>query len=194
MADMLLQCGCGKVKGSVCDVSPSTSNRVVCYCKDCQAFAQALNRESDVLNEFGGTDIIQFPPSVIHIKEGAEQIRCLRLSENGLNRWYAGCCNTPIGNTAGPSWPFIGVINSFIAPAQDVDTLVGPSLGALHINGATGRLTAQMKGPNSTNKIVLIFLRKLLTWKLKGMTSPSPLYNNKGEPIVTPEVVSPNDN
>jgi len=42
------------------------------------------------------TDNIPMPRSRLQIQQGLEQIRCLRLSEKGLYRWYAGCGNTPI--------------------------------------------------------------------------------------------------
>jgi hypothetical protein len=38
-------------------------------------------------------------------------LRLMRLSEKGLLRWYAGCCDTPLFNTmATPKVPFVGVL------------------------------------------------------------------------------------
>jgi hypothetical protein len=37
-----LQCRCREVRGLVTKVSPSTMNRVVCYCDDCRRFSTTL--------------------------------------------------------------------------------------------------------------------------------------------------------
>jgi len=51
-----LRCQCGLVQGKV-DVRHSV--RAVCYCKDCQASARFLGREAEILDRFGGTEIIR---------------------------------------------------------------------------------------------------------------------------------------
>ncbi len=45
---------------------------------------------------------------------GMGAVQCLRLNNRGLYRWYIDCCRTPIGNTAGPRVPLIGVIHCFM--------------------------------------------------------------------------------
>ncbi len=52
-----------------------------------------------VLDERGGSQIIQVPPKNLTFTQGREVLASMRLTEKGLLRWYAGCCNTPIGNT-----------------------------------------------------------------------------------------------
>ena len=61
--NLKLACSCGKVTGLVHDAEPGKGNRIVCYCKDCQAFAKAVEREEDTVNQYGGTDIYQVAPS-----------------------------------------------------------------------------------------------------------------------------------
>src|SRR5262249_14193468 len=102
--DLPLRCECGHVRGVASEVSPSTGCRVVCYSKNCQAFARFLERAA-VLDAAGGTDIFQMPPGRMKITAGMHAVRCLRLSNRGIYRWYADCCRTPIGNTAGPRVP-----------------------------------------------------------------------------------------
>ena len=102
------------MRGVASDVSPSSGFRFVCYCKDCQAFARFLERP-DVLDPAGGTDIFQMPPGRVKLTAGADALRCLRLSDKGVLRWYSDCCRTPIGNTApSPRFPVIALIHSFI--------------------------------------------------------------------------------
>ena len=106
-----LRCRCGHMSGVASHVSSSTGFRLVCYGKDCQAFAHFLDRR-DVLDAAGGTDIFQMPPWRVRLTTGTDAMRCLQLS-NKVLRWYTACCHTPIANTAAsPRFPVIGVIHS----------------------------------------------------------------------------------
>jgi hypothetical protein len=93
----LLQCRCGTLKGHVS--RSHVANRCVCYCRDCQAFAHFLGRADEILDASGGTDVIQTRAANVVFTEGKEALACMRLTPNGLLRWYSTCCNTPIGNT-----------------------------------------------------------------------------------------------
>ena len=39
MDNLVLQCGCGQIKGRAIKINPADRTRVICYCKDCQALA-----------------------------------------------------------------------------------------------------------------------------------------------------------
>jgi Family of unknown function (DUF6151) len=107
------------VRGVASDVSPSNGFRFVCYCKDCQAFVRFLERP-DVLDSAGGTDIFQMAPGRVKLTAGTDTVRCLRLSDKGVLRWYTDCCLTPIGNTAAsPRFPVIAVVHSFMVHEAD---------------------------------------------------------------------------
>lgn len=43
--DLPLRCSCGALRGVLRGMSPARGNRVVCYCRDCQAFAHFLDRD-----------------------------------------------------------------------------------------------------------------------------------------------------
>jgi hypothetical protein len=107
--DVALRCRCGHVRGVASKVAPSTGFRLVCYCLDCQAFARFLDRP-DVLDAAGGTDIFQMPTGRVRFISGEDAVRCLKVSRK-VFRWYTECCQTPIGNTAGPRFPLVGVIH-----------------------------------------------------------------------------------
>jgi hypothetical protein len=87
-----LQCRCGTLKGYV--VHSAGVNRCVCYCSDCQAFAHFLGQPSEILDAQGGTDVIQTRPANVTFTQGQSALACMRLTERGLLRWYAACCNT----------------------------------------------------------------------------------------------------
>src|SRR5271165_2181914 len=106
----LLKCRCGTLKGSV--GQSARVNRCICYCRDCQAFAHFLGRADETLDAQGGTDIVQTLPATIAFTQGVDALACMRLTENGLLRWYSACCSTPIGNTlANYKISFIGLVH-----------------------------------------------------------------------------------
>ena len=188
--DVKLKCSCGAVQGVALNFTPKSGNRVICCCDDCQKFASHLEREADVLDNFGGTDIYQTSQSQIKIETGEEHIRCLRLTAKGLFRWYTGCCNTPIGNTLGSGFPFIGVIHNFISLDGSRDNV----LGAVRAHVQTKYALGTPNYPSSSEKfpigITLRIMRKMLVWKLRGMSKPSVFFADNGQPKVTPTILN----
>ena len=177
------------MKGIARDISPSSVNRIVCYCKDCQAFANQVEDNSTALNEFGGTEIMQIPLSHLDIKQGMEHVACLQLKEKRLLRWYTNCCGTLIGNTVGIKLPFVGVIHAFVDSGQEIDAKVGAVLGSVYLEQANGDLPVELKGKRSQFSIMLRILRKLLLWKVQGKSIPNPFFDKQGNPAVEPVLV-----
>ena len=87
-SDVELECKCGAIHGLCRGVSASTVNRVICLCIDCQTFAHHLGR-GDLLDENGGSDIIQVAPCTVTFDRGTDKIAALRLGPKGPYRWYA---------------------------------------------------------------------------------------------------------
>ena len=170
-----LRCRCGKVQAVVRNPSPRTVNRVTCYCDDCQAYAHQLGR-ADLLDAHGGTDIVQVAPASLTFVRGQEQIAALRLSPKGLYRWHARCCNTPVGNTVGPSLPFVGLVaQSFASARQSPDQLFGPPVGAILGKFAVGDVPKQVRGISFG--LILRTLRLILSWRLSGQGWPHPFFD-----------------
>jgi len=207
MTNIAIECACGELKGDLRLDSPDIGNRIVCYCDDCQNFAHYLERgelgasrqsgesgdagESGerVLDEHGGTDIYQLPPSLISFTQGQEQVRCVRLTEKGLHRWYTACCNTPIGNTGGAGMPFLGLIHGAMCPELDdsqiKDSVFGQVRGYVHKKYAIGELPEdKLKKPGLP--LLLRSLFKLLVWKIKGLNKQSPFFDSDGFPMTEP--------
>jgi hypothetical protein len=187
--DLKLKCNCGKVTGVVRNVEPSSGNRLVCYCQDCRNFAEYCNYSDDILNEFGGTDIFQIHPSNMTISHGLESVTCLRFSEKGLYRWFTSCCQTPVGNTAGLHLPFVGLIHSFIASDQNVDSKIGPVIGSVYTEQATGNPSDKLTMGKSKVGLLFRIIGKLFIWKVLGKGSPNPFFDKNGNPIVEPNLV-----
>ena len=178
-----LSCTCGAVQGRALDLTPNNGNRIVCCCDDCQAFANHLTGEVDVLDEFGGTEIFQTTQSQVKIDKGAEHLCCIRLRPKGLNRWYTHCCQTPVANTMGATMPFAGLIHNFINLNDERDKILGPIRGFVQTQHALGEPTYPQPAKKFPLGLTLRMIRKMLMWKLKGKQSPSAFFDENGNAI-----------
>ncbi len=182
-----LRCNCGKLQGTL--KRTTEINRCVCYCADCQAFARFLKREHDILDAAGGTSIIQTIPKHVTFLEGTENLACIRLTETGLLRWYAACCNTPIGNTP-PNFkfPFIGLIDNCLStePAS-FDATFGPVRMYVSTQSASGEPKPKSMGFFAgTLRVIGMVLRS----RFDGSYKQNPFFvPATGAPIVTPKVL-----
>lgn len=181
------------MRGVATDVTPDNGNRVVCMCDDCQAFALFLECP-DTLDQYGGTDIYQTTPAQLRITDGVEHLRCVRLSPKGLLRWYAGCCNTPIANTADTARaPFAGVVHTFMdhaASGRARGDVLGPPLGYLMAKFALGEPPANA---HATVPLSLLIrsIKYLLRGLVTGKASPSPFFDARTKaPVVEPKVLT----
>ena len=172
-----LSCRCGKVGGRVANAAPSTVNRAVCYCDDCQAALHHLGR-TDLLDDYGGTDVVQVAPSSLTFHRGSEHIRGLRLTPKGLYRWYGSCCNTPVGNTFSPALPFVGIVaKAFETGGTGPDQIFGKPLGSVQGKFATGNPPAGVGKP--TFKLIAHATGRILAWKFGGGTWPHPFFDRE---------------
>ncbi|MDO6707519.1 DUF6151 family protein [Photobacterium sp. 1_MG-2023] len=188
MTTLHLRCACGEIQGKAEVPSPESGNRVVCYCKDCQAFAMQLQPEK-ILTPHRGTAIFQVSPSSIQWHQGVEHIRCLRLTAAGLHRWYAGCCQTPLANTLKPSFPFVGLIETAITPEDRTDKNLGPVRAHAYPQHANPRLPQDILQHNRVWPMVIRVMLKILGWKLTGKGKPNPFFDSQGRPLTQPEVI-----
>lgn len=183
-----IQCTCGILKGTVNQTEGV--NRGVCYCADCQAFAHFLGRNNEILDDLGGTNIIQTLPKNINFTEGTENLACMRLTENGLLRWYTTCCNTPIGNTPSSfKTSFVGLVHICLGPAEGaLDDSFGPIRMRVHTKYAKGEPKPKSMGLAAT---VMRFTGMLLRARLDGSYKQTPFFvAESGTPIVCPKVLS----
>jgi hypothetical protein len=187
-----LRCRCGKVCGIARNVSPDSGTRVVCYCDDCQAFAHFLDR-SDVLDAHGGTDVFQLPPRSVQITQGAELLRCLRLSEKGLFRFYTECCHTPVGNMVGQRLPFLGLIGAFMdhqGDGRSRDEVLGKPVGRIFGKFAKGGAPPQAL-PKMSLGLMVRAVRLVFAWWIRGQGTPSAFFDAQTKaPCAVPRVLT----
>lgn len=184
-----IRCNCGKVKGQV--KHTRDVNRCICYCADCQAFAHYLKREQDILNKMGGTSIVQTIPENVIFSEGIENLACIRLTPTGLLRWYAACCNTPIGNTPSDSRiSFVGLIHNCLGSNQNLlDQVFGPIRMQVNTKYALGENRPKPRGfLSGTWRVMGMILKARLSGGYKN--TPFFILGLPDVPIVTPKVLS----
>ncbi|HEX8789837.1 MAG TPA: DUF6151 family protein [Polyangiaceae bacterium] len=174
-----LRCRCGAVRGYIDDVAPRRGVRVVCYCDDCQAFAR-WHGMPGAMNAHGGTDIYQAPPAHVHFTEGADRIRCLRLSPRprALYRFHAACCKAPLGNSL-PRVPFVGIACVTLdieSTGRTRDELLGPAFAHIMGKFAIGEKPAHLSRTMPPG-LILGAGRRYLAWWMRGLGRPSPFFD-----------------
>ena len=179
-----LRCECGCVEGTLRKASPRHVNRVVCYCDDCQKFAACLGR-TDLLDSSGGTDIVQVASSRLQFTSGQEQIRGVRLSDNGTYRWFANCCKTPLGNMVNIGMPAIGIpIAPFLAAGESLSARFGEPIGRIRGEYAVGTT-----GPPPSGIPLIVMARaapKVLAWKILRKGRGNPFLSSDGRVVRYP--------
>ena len=128
---------------------------------------------------------MQVDPSSIAITSGAARIACLRLSPNGLLRWYAACCDTPLANTVGtPNVPLAGMWRpnfETVAPFGPVTTL---GFTKMSLPGGPRR-------DKGLYRMLGGLLKRMIAGALSGRLSRSPFFDEKRAPVAAPTVLDP---
>ena len=181
---MKLSCRCSKVQGILQGASARNGSHVLCHCSDCQAFAKFL-AVPEILDRNGGTSVYQTLPGRVTFERGGALLRVLQLSDNGLLRWYAGCCGTPLGNTLGtPKFRFVGVPLAALPGVQDeVGSLIGSFAGKEAPEGA--HPPKDFGHSRAMRRAAFRHLASLIGLAPRG--SP---YFVDGKPIVAPYVLT----
>jgi len=178
-----IQCKCGTLRGQL-EVK-GVHNRLICYCKDCRAFAHFLGKADEVLDKQGGTEIVQVAQPRLHFSQGEDQLAAVRLSETGMLRWYAACCNSPIGNTmADHKVSFIGLIHAALDRSR-MDQDFGTNIALLNTDSALGDPKPVQRGLPG---VIARFIWILATTRISGRYKKSELFSAAGEPRVNPVV------
>lgn len=161
-------------------------------------FAHFLERADTILDPHGGTEVLQMSQARLRFETGRDRMACMRLTERGLLRWYAGCCNTPIGNIpAHRRLPYLGLINGCIdygAAGHTPDSALGPI--ACRVNAHDLAIPARDIDAHDgiPLRALLPVAVRVLGWSLRGDPRRSPFFETAtGTPIVTSRVLSPDE-
>lgn len=181
-----VQCACGTVKAEL----ETTGHEIhcVCYCKDCQAFAHFLRKPETILDASGGTEVIQTSSANLRFTDGLLHVACMRLSANGMLRWYANCCHTPIGNTmANSKIAFVGLFRQVLATSGDrLDETFGDVSCRCNGQSAIGERKPKDHG---ILKALVRLGSMILKNRINGRYRQSPFFHN-GMPVAEPLILS----
>lgn len=183
-----LRCRCGALRGMV-ETRPECT-RLVCYCKDCQAFARFLGDPGDILDALGGSEVIGVHPQQVRLTEGRDKLACMSLSDKGMLRWYASCCRTPIGNTSrSAALAYVGLLHTCIDTGGES---FGEAFGPVRLKSMTASARGKVEPSGLAALPTLMgFAGKLLRARLTGSYRRTPFFSADGAPVVAPQVLTP---
>ncbi len=187
-AQHVIRCRCGHLRGAL--PANQCLVRLRCYCRDCQAYAHALGAAGVILDTLGGTQVVVTLQQYLRFTEGTDKLGCLSLSRKGLLRWYASCCDTPIGNTTrDPRVSFLGLVHTCLdgspstpGTAFDDDPL------PVNVRHAKGRIRPQVTDTLvATARIAWHVLRARAdgTWRKSPFFAAGTLA-----PVVVPRILT----
>jgi len=183
---MRVQCSCGQVKAEIKNFPNNTLGRLVCYCDDCQKFLKEINR-TELLDEYGGTEIVPIYPKDLEIIEGKDKLECLRLTSKGLFRWYTSCCKTPFGNLR-PGFPWLGLLSQVFESSDFKE------LGPIRCRVA-GKFAKKTPPPGTPDNLKFKDISVLLPFIIKGFlfkkSTPSEYFiEDHKTPFVSPQIIN----
>ncbi|HEX7074037.1 MAG TPA: DUF6151 family protein [Hyphomicrobiaceae bacterium] len=186
-ADYPIQCRCGRLQGTLSRTARVT--RLSCYCLDCQSYAHALGDPGRILDAHGGTEVVATLQQYLTFTAGNESLACLSLSPQGILRWYAGCCNTPIANTTrDPKLSYVGIVHTCLGAPAARTAAFGPPRAPVNTRHAKGKVATSAL--NVSNSIVRVVAR-VLRARLDGSWRRSPFFRSgSSTPVVARRVLS----
>ena len=158
-------------------------------------FAYFLAQADRILDRDGGTEVVQISQGRLRFEAGGERLACMRLTPRGLLRWYAACCDTPIGNIpTNRHIPYLGLVHAcldFGATGRTPESLLGPI--DCRVNAHDPKVRRRYAGAHRgipAGTLVRVAYR-VLGWRLRGDHRLSPFFDpTSGAPIVKPRVLS----
>jgi hypothetical protein len=114
----------------------------------------------------------------------------MSLSDHGMLRWYASCCNTPIGNTPrGFKTSYVGLIGRCLeSNSPSLQESFGPVRMVLNTKSAKGRVKST---PMSNLVAMLGLMKSVVGARLNGTYTRNPFFvSESGAPVAHPRVLS----
>jgi len=176
-----IQCQCGQVQGHLSAAAKLT--HLACHCRDCQDYAQAIGKAGTILDEHGATDVITTLQQHVTITQGADKLVCNSLSDNGLLRWVASCCNTPLANTArDPKMSFVALMRDRVSVPLD---------GVKRVAVNTKHAKGQVKASASEGRFATLgIIGSVIGARVNGSWKHSPFFHPVTlQPLATPRVL-----
>lgn len=173
-------CICGALHGRIAQQAIRSGTRLRSHCADCRAEELVLGQPDP---DPAGVDLLQTTPDAITFDGGIECLGLLRLGPNGLLRWYATCCDTPLFNTLKtPKLPFVGIHSARLSKPD----LLGP----IRVEGFVPR-PGKNPAHKGAGRMVVSLLTRMIAARLSGRWRETPLFDtDTGVPVATPRVLT----
>jgi hypothetical protein len=125
----------------------------------------------------------------VRFTAGLEHLACMSLSPKGIYRWYASCCNTPVGNTPrDPKMSYVGLVRTCLdVPAGELDRVLGRSRFTANTGSARAPVQAT---PLRAALAVARIGAPLLKARLGGGYRDNPFFDASGAPVRAPRVLT----
>ncbi len=173
-------CSCGELTGHVTPRGLKLGTHTECFCHDCRA-AQLYFGQPDPAP--GPVDILQTTPEDIVFDTGSKRLGAMKLSADGMLRWYATCCNAPLATTPNSARvPFVG----FIARRLSDPSALGPVTTRGFMSGPDGK-----QHHEKLRYAAFGFLNRVIRSWVSGTWKSSPFFDASGKsPVVSPTILS----
>ncbi len=176
-----LSCDCGEFKAYISNYPKCSLGTVICYCDDCQKYLHHLKR-IDLLDSYGGTELVPIYPHYFSIQSGEDLLQCHRLNPKGLNRWSVSCCSSPIGNTLS-KFPWLGLSKKLFLNGDDRNKNI--------LGNVKSRIMGKYKTQNApfaiSNKLAFKDMMIVLPFILKGII----FFKKKNNPFFREDGITP---
>ena len=129
----------------------------------------------------------------VSFTSGIEHLACLSLTEKGLLRWYAKCCNTPICNTA-RNWqvPYVGLIGTCLKTDPVAFERSFPRVQMRVNTGSAKQAPPSMR--LSTVVSLAGFIPRVMLSSISGAYRQTPFFDREeAAPVVAVAVLSEAD-
>ena len=186
---MQISCDCGAFKADLLAFPKNTPGRLACYCKDCQAFLEKIDR-TDLFDNYKGTEIIPAYPNDISIVQGLTELNCYRLTDKGIYRWTASCCNSPIVNMR-RGFPWAGIYHSaYTKHNPEALHVLGDIKSRIYgrdaVAGAPFKISEKISFTD-----MLVVIPFIIKGKILRKNQHSPFFNSETEkPISEPVILN----
>ena len=126
----------------------------------------------------------------VSFTSGIEHLACLSLTQKGLLRWYAKCCNTPICNTA-RNWkvPYVGLLSGCLKTDPAAFERSFPQV-QMRVNTQSAK---QAPPPMRLRTAISLagFMPRVMLSSISGAYRQTPFFDQaEGAPVVAVKVLS----
>lgn len=181
-ASLSFGCTCGKIRGTLHDVTQKAGTQLQCHCADCRRAIVFLGQPDPGAD---GVIYYQTSPSHVTFDKGGDTIQAFIWKNTKLLRWYAPCCNAPLFNTLhSPKWAFA----SMITDRLDDPTALGPVRARAFVPKPNGK-----QGYEGMFSFMGGFAKRVIGARLSGSWKQTPFFDADGSPITKVKTLTSED-